>query len=123
MGSYYLQTKSLTSDVVLSAIAIAMPNVGVLNLNNIRDMANDRLHGKRTLASRLGSTGARIYHAVLLLVCFTLFVCLGHYWVLLALPVIGWHVWYIFRHEGHDLDLQMPVLMFTTLAIAALAII
>ena len=123
MGSYYLQTKSLTSDVVLSAIAIAMPNVGVLNLNNIRDMANDRLHGKRTLASRLGSTGARIYHAGLLLVCFALFVCLGHYWVLLALPVIGWHVWYIFHHEGRDLDLQMPVLMFTTLAIAALAII
>lgn len=123
MGSYYLQTQTLDAEVVLAAVAIAMPNVGVLNLNNIRDMDNDLLHGKRTLASRLGKTGAKIYHACLLVVCFGLFVCLRHYWVLLALPVIVWHVWYIFRHDGHDLDMQMPVLMFTTLAIAALAII
>ena len=123
MGSYYLQTKSLTIEVVLAAVAIAMPNVGVLNLNNIRDIDNDLKHGKRTMAARLGKTGAKIYHALLLTVCIGLFVCLQKWWVLLALPVLIWHVWYIFRHEGHDLDLQMPVLMFTTLAIAVLAVI
>lgn len=123
MGSYYLQTQTMTWDVVLAAVAIAMPIVGVLNLNNVRDMDNDLLHGKRTFASRLGKTGGKIYHVCLLTVCFALFVWLGKYWVLLALPVIVWHVWYIFRHEGHELDLQMPVLMFTTIAIAALAII
>ena len=123
MGSFYLQTKTMTAEVVHAAVAIAMPIIGVLNLNNIRDIENDRLHGKRTLASRLGKRRAKIYHAGLLAVCFVLFVCLRHYWVLLALPVIVWHVWYIFRHDGHDLDRQMPVLMFTTLVIAALAII
>ena len=123
MGSFYLQTKIMTVEVVHAAVAIAMPIIGVLNLNNIRDIENDRLHGKRTLASRLGKRRAKIYHAGLLAVCFVLFVCLRHYWVLLALPVVVWHVWYIFRHDGHDLDRQMPVLMFTTLAIAALAII
>jgi len=123
MGSFYLQTRTLTIEVLLAAVAIAMPNVGVLNLNNIRDIDNDILHGKRTFASRLGKTGAKIYHAVLLAVCFGIFVGLQHYWVLLALPVIVWHVSYIFRHDGHDLDRQMPVLMFTTLAIAVLAIL
>ena len=123
MGSYYLQTKSLTIEVVVAAVAIAMPNVGVLNLNNIRDIDNDLKHGKRTMAARLGKTGAKIYHALLLTVSIGLFVCLQKWWVLLALPVLIWHVWYIFRHEGHDLDLQMPVLMFTTLAIAVLAVL
>lgn len=123
MGSFFLQTQTMTLQVALAAVAIAMPIVGVLNLNNVRDMDNDLLHGKRTFASRLGKTGGKIYHACLLAICFALFVGLRHYWVLLALPVIVWHVWYIFRHEGRDLDLQMPVLMFTTIAIACLAII
>ena len=123
MGSYYLQTKMLTTEVVLAAVAIAMPNVGVLNLNNIRDIDNDLKHGKRTLAARLGKTGGKIYHALLLAVCFGLFMYLQRWWVLCALPVIIWHVWYIFRHDGHQLDKQMPVLMFTTLAIAFLAVI
>ena len=123
MGSYYLQLQTLDADVVLAAVAIALPNVGVLNLNNIRDMDNDLVHGKRTLASRLGKTGAKLYHALLLALCLGLFVGLGRYWVLCALPVLAWHVVYIFRHEGHDLDIQMPVLMFTTLAIALLAIL
>lgn len=123
MGSYYLQTKMLTTEVVLAAVAIAMPNVGVLNLNNIRDIDNDLKHGKRTLAARLGKKGGKIYHALLLAVCFGLFVYLQRWWVLCALPVIIWHVWYIFRHDGQQLDKQMPVLMFTTLAIAFLAVI
>ncbi|MBQ7530160.1 MAG: 1,4-dihydroxy-2-naphthoate octaprenyltransferase [Paludibacteraceae bacterium] len=123
MGSFYLQTQTMTAEVVLAAVAIAMPIVGVLNLNNVRDMDNDVLHGKRTFASRLGKTGGKMYHVCLLAICFALFVWLQKYWVLCALPVLVWHVWYIFRHEGHELDLQMPVLMFTTIAIACLAII
>ena len=123
MGGYYLQTQTITTEVVLAAVAIGLPIVGVLNLNNIRDMDNDLQHGKRTFASLLGKTGGKIYHICLLTICFALFVWLQKYWVLCALPVIVWHVIYIFRHEGHELDLQMPVLMFTTIAIAALAII
>ena len=122
MGSFYLLAHCLTCEAVLAAVAIAMPNVGVLNLNNVRDMENDIAHGKRTLASRLGKTGGKIYHTLLLVLCMGLFVGIGKYWVLCALPILAWHVWYIFRHEGHDLDIQMPVLMFTTLGIAMLAI-
>lgn len=123
MGSYYLQAKTMTMEVVLAAVAIAMPIVGVLNLNNIRDMDNDLKHGKLTFASRLGKTGGKIYQTLMLAVCYGLFVYLGRYWVLCTLPIIIWHVWYIFRHEGSKLDLQMPVLMFTTIIIAILAVI
>lgn len=122
LGAYYLQTKALTMEVCLLGAAIGFPCVGVLNLNNIRDMDNDRLHGKRTFASLLGKTGAKIYHCCLLVACIALFCVFRHWWVLAISPLWIWHIWYIFRHEGHDLDLQMPVLMFTTIIVACLGI-
>lgn len=122
IGGYYLQTQQVTADAVWSGVAIGLPCVGVLNLNNIRDMKNDRLHGKRTFAGWLGETGGRVYHTLLLSVSLLLFVAYGHYWTLLVLPVWIWHLWYIWtKQEG--LDRQMPVLMLTTLGVAFLAIL
>lgn len=121
MGSFYLQTQTMTPEVVWSATAIALPIVGVLNLNNIRDMDNDRLHGKHTFAGLLGKTGAKIYHALLLTGCLVIFCVWQHYYTLLTLPVFIWHLWFIFTHEDGVLDRQMPVLMFTTITIALLA--
>ena len=123
MGAYYLQTQTLGVEVTLAAVAIGLPCVGVLNLNNVRDMPNDLLHGKRTFASLLGPTGARIYHAFLLSLSLSIFTFLGFYWTLCVLPIWMWHILYIFRHKGHELDRQMPVLMFTTLIVAVLAIL
>ena len=114
LGAYYLQKGVLTPEVVWLGVAIGMPCVGVLNLNNVRDMANDRKHGKRTFASLLGPTGGRIYHTGLLVICLTLFVVFGHLWALCVLPIWIWHLWYIWTHEGSALDLQMPVLMLST---------
>lgn len=123
MGAYYLQTQTMSVEVTLAAVAIGLPCVGVLNLNNVRDMPNDRVHGKRTFASLLGPTGGRVYQTVLLVGCLAIFAGIGHYWTLCMLPVWGWHIFYIFRHDGHALDKQMPVLMFTTLIVALLAIL
>ena len=67
MGAYYLQTQTMSMEVFCCGAAIGLPCVGVLNLNNLRDMANDRLHGKHTFAGLLGPTGGRIYHTCLLL--------------------------------------------------------
>ena len=121
MGAFYLQTQTMSWEVCLAAVAIALPIVGVLNLNNIRDIDNDRKHGKRTFASLLGVRGGKIYHTGLLITCLLLFTALGHFWPLVISPVWGWHIVYIFRHEGHELDKQMPVLMFTTILVASVA--
>ena len=121
MGSYYLQTQTITVEVVWAAVALGLPIVGVLNLNNVRDMDNDRAHGKRTLASMMGKRGGKIYQTCLLIACMTVFVILGHYWVLLIAPVWFWHIMYIFRHEGSELDIQMPVLMFSTIILSVFA--
>jgi len=123
IGSFYLQTQTVTLKVVQAAVAIGLPIVGVLNLNNIRDRENDILHGKRSFAARIGKPAATVYHAMLLAGCMALFAGIGCWYTLIALPVFVWQVWYIYTHDGKDLDKQMPVLMFTTIAIAVLAII
>lgn len=122
MGAYYLQAQAMSMEVFWCGAAIGLPCVGVLNLNNIRDMSNDRVHGKRTVAGMLGPVGARVYHYLLLFLCLLIFVLTGHYWVCLIVPVWAWHAWYIGTHTEH-LDKQMPVLMFSTMVVAILGIL
>jgi 1,4-dihydroxy-2-naphthoate octaprenyltransferase len=121
MGSYYLQVQSLTWEIAACGAAIGLPCVGVLNLNNIRDMDNDRLHGKRTFAACLGPQGARQYHTLLLIGCLTILSTYGHYWTLCVAPLWIWHLWYVWTHT-EKLDKQMPILMFSTLMVAILAL-
>lgn len=121
MGSYYLQAQTLTWEAFGCGVAIGLPCVGVLNLNNIRDMNNDRAHGKRTFASMLGTKGGKIYHTCLLVTSLILFAVWSHYLALLIVPVWAWHIVYIWRNEGSALDIQMPVLMFSTLVVSGVA--
>jgi len=121
IGGYYLQTQTLTTEIVVLGAAIGMPCVGVLNLNNIRDMLHDIEFGKRTLASLLGPIGARIYHTALLVGCLTIMVACDHYWTLAILPLWIWHLWFVWTHH-QKLDKQMPILMFSTLIVAILCI-
>ena len=121
MGAYYLQTQTLTWEVFWAGVAVGLPCVGVLNLNNIRDMNNDRAHHKRTFACALGPKGARIYHSLLLLSAMTIMVLYGHYWTLCVLPVWVWNLWYLWTQPESKLDKQMPVLMFSTLVFSVLA--
>lgn len=65
-GSYFLFTKQFDGDVLLLASAIGLLSTAVLNLNNMRDMDNDALSGKKTLALKLGLKNAKIYQMVLL---------------------------------------------------------
>ncbi|KDM90626.1 1,4-dihydroxy-2-naphthoate polyprenyltransferase [Photobacterium galatheae] len=86
-GSYYLQSHQFSLTILLPATASGLLAVGVLNLNNLRDMDNDRACGKITLAARLGPTGGRWYHLGLLLVSLFGFAC---YSALTAQSAWGW---------------------------------
>ena len=66
-GSYYLQTKQLDNTMWWFAIAIGGLSTAVLNLNNMRDMQNDSVVGKKTVAALLGLQKAKIYHSTLIL--------------------------------------------------------
>ncbi len=71
-GTYYLATKSWDYSVLLPASAMGLLSTGVLNLNNMRDMANDKLSGKNTVAVKIGARASLIYHTFLVMVPFLL---------------------------------------------------
>lgn len=65
-GSYLLQTHALRAGLFLPATSCGLFAVGVLNINNIRDIESDRLAGKHSIPVRLGLQRARQYHWALL---------------------------------------------------------
>jgi len=65
-GSYFLQTQNWEFAILLPAASVGLLSVGVLNLNNMRDIQSDVAAGKHTLAVRLGLRRAKLYHSFLL---------------------------------------------------------
>jgi 1,4-dihydroxy-2-naphthoate octaprenyltransferase len=67
-GIYVLQTRQWDWHVLLPAASFGLLSMGVLNINNIRDLESDRISGKKTLAVRIGLEKAKIYHTWLILI-------------------------------------------------------
>ncbi|MEF8815151.1 MAG: 1,4-dihydroxy-2-naphthoate polyprenyltransferase [Salinibacter sp.] len=53
-GTYYVQALSLPVDVLLAGAGPGLLSIGILLVNNVRDLAEDREAGKRTLVVRFG---------------------------------------------------------------------
>jgi 1,4-dihydroxy-2-naphthoate octaprenyltransferase len=70
IGTYYLHTNSLDFVSVLPAISIGVISTMILNINNMRDIENDRKSGKTTIAVKLGLKRAKIYHSILTFISF-----------------------------------------------------
>jgi 1,4-dihydroxy-2-naphthoate octaprenyltransferase len=66
LGAYFLHRHELSWGAALMASVLGLFSMGVLNLNNMRDMENDQRCGKITIAVRLGLARAKIYHAFLI---------------------------------------------------------
>ncbi len=67
LGSNFLFTHRFVPVNILPALSCGLLATGVLNLNNIRDIASDTKAGKLTIPARIGKPGAVIYHWILLL--------------------------------------------------------
>lgn len=52
--------------VLFPAITIGLWSTAVLNLNNLRDIENDRKSAKKTMVVKLGFKKGKIYHAFLI---------------------------------------------------------
>ncbi len=72
-GVYYLYTHNLPPELFLPATAIGLLSVAVLNLNNMRDLQNDKKAGKNTIPVRIGLTNAMKYHRALITLAFLLY--------------------------------------------------
>jgi len=80
-GSYYLYAKQLDFTIFLPAFSVGFLSIGVLNLNNMRDMESDVKSGKKTLVVKIGEEFAKYYHYYLLIssLLFALLYMMIHY--------------------------------------------
>ncbi|WP_397427901.1 1,4-dihydroxy-2-naphthoate polyprenyltransferase [Pseudolysinimonas sp.] len=69
-GTMFVQVLDVNIEAWLAGAAAGAFAAAVLVANNARDRERDKVHGKRTLAVLLGSTGTRILYLVLMLVPF-----------------------------------------------------
>ena len=67
LGTQFIMSHQISFNGVIWAFIIGLCCVAVLNINNIRDIENDRNKGKITLAVILGIRGAFLYHYLLIL--------------------------------------------------------
>lgn len=79
LGSNFLYTKTVDWKLTLPAVSIGLLATAVLNLNNMRDIENDKQAGKNTLVVKMGLKWAKTYQEVILasgMVCFMVFTLL-----------------------------------------------
>ncbi len=66
LGTAFIQVGSVSATAWWTAVAIGAMACAILVANNLRDIDGDRLSGKRTLATRLGDRGTRLFYLGLL---------------------------------------------------------
>lgn len=129
VGTYFLHTMQLDHVLVLPALTLGLLSVGVLNLNNMRDIDSDKLSNKMTLAVKMGKKGAKIYHVILIAgaIIISLVFSILYYtslWNFLFLvtyiPLILHLKLIIKAKQPNDFDAQLKVLALTTFVFSLL---
>lgn len=129
LGGYYVAARELPPLIMLlPASAIGCFSVGVLNVNNIRDMKTDAVN-RVTVAIKLGMKGARIYQTILVTLGWALILefCAvydfapGHYIFLITLPLYIKHLQGVWTRSERALDPMLPILVISTFFLSILA--
>ncbi len=116
LGTFYLQAHTLQFDLLLPAFGCGLLSVAVLNINNLRDIEQDKQAGKNTLIVHIGSQNGRRYHLLLLslaVLSYLLFTLMNfahwyNFLYLLAIPLLVKHGLFVYRHK-HPTELR-PIL-------------
>jgi 1,4-dihydroxy-2-naphthoate octaprenyltransferase len=66
VGSYYIQTEQFNWQIFLLAMPVGTLSCAILANNNLRDLPQDKLVGKRTMAVRIGEKNTRVFFMLLL---------------------------------------------------------
>ncbi|HBA12937.1 MAG: 1,4-dihydroxy-2-naphthoate octaprenyltransferase [Bacteroidaceae bacterium] len=127
MGSYFVASHSFNWSILMPGTAIGFFSVGVLNVNNIRDMESDA-DSRVTIPLKLGERRAKIYHTLLivlgwsLMLIFTFFNSTGllPYLYVITLPLYIIHLTGVWKFSGKELDPMLPLLVMSTFLLALL---
>ena len=127
MGTHFLHARTIDWMHLLPAAGFGLLSAGVLNVNNMRDIRNDKASGKITLAVRLGPDAAKSYHGFLIiggLTCLMLFTALNfrgmpQWGFLVTTSVLASHLRVVLRnHDPAALDPELKRLALATFATA-----
>lgn len=127
-GTFYLHTRRLSGIWLLPAMSCGSLVVGVLNVNNIRDLSADAQVGKDTIPVRFRRRTALYYHWCLLVVSIVsvlaFLLCYVHtpwpYACLCTVPLLLRHGMAVGRQGPAQLTEQLRGLVFTTLVFVVL---
>ena len=129
IGSYFLFAKQIDHVVFLPACTIGLLSVGVLNLNNMRDIESDQKANKITIAVKLGWQKAKRYHSFLIIVALILATLFGVLYYTAPLNLIYFITFIpLIKHlftvkntnNPKELDGQLKVLALSTFTLALL---
>lgn len=112
LGTVFLHVGAVSTMAVVYALPVAALVTAILVVNNLRDIATDRVVGKNTLAVRLGAGGTRIEYLLLLLMAYLVPVVAwrlfgGSVWLLLpwlTAPLAALLLRTVFTQEGRPLN-------------------
>ncbi len=130
LGAYFVCTAGVGLHVklILPGSAVGFFSVGVLNVNNIRDMETDAAN-RVTVAIKLGERKAKIYQTVLICLgwacmvayCLLCWPSVWHWLWTLTLPLYILHLRGVWTRSGKALDPMLPLLVLSTFALCLLA--
>jgi 1,4-dihydroxy-2-naphthoate octaprenyltransferase len=66
VGSYYVQVEQISGNALLLSIPMGSLSCAILVINNLRDLNQDKLVSKQTMAVKLGDANTRIFYFLLL---------------------------------------------------------
>jgi len=126
-GTYVLHTQHFELSTLLPAVGFGLLSAGVLNVNNLRDVRNDKASGKNTLVVRMGFDTAKGYHGLLIIggLAFLMmhtawtFRSMPQWCYLITTPLLATHLKQVLRtHDPAALDPQLKKLALGTFATA-----
>lgn len=129
LGSYFLFMKQIDHVTFLPACIVGLLSVGVLNLNNMRDIETDKVSKKITVAVKLGWKRAKMYHLFLIGTAIILGILFGilyfRYYVNLTffvtiIPLTIHLIKVLKTDEPEQLDSQLKILALSTFALSVL---
>lgn len=128
VGTYWVQTGATTPTAWLMATAIGSIITAIIVVNNLRDIDQDRVAGKRTVAVRIGEGGSKAEYAALMALPYALLTGLVAMrllppwalltWLSLPLALLAAHR--VFRQAGRALNLALAETGQTALAYSVL---
>ncbi|MDA3978234.1 1,4-dihydroxy-2-naphthoate polyprenyltransferase [Gallibacterium sp. AGMB14963] len=106
-GTFYLQAHQLSHSIFLPAMMSGFLAVAVLNINNLRDVEQDKKSGKNTLIVRIGAKYGCYYHIALLtlavLCALSFAIYYFQHWYsflfIVILPLLIKHAVFVLRHK------------------------